>query len=273
MSPHPNARPSVLVFDCTDPTAAGGLQGAVVTLAAMGCLPLSVVTAIACGDTRSLEPMYPLDPEWVAEQARPLLEDMPVAAILVGDPGCADTVGVIAEIAADYHAPLVFAPGGLHEAPDPDDSDDLIAAALELLLPQTELLVVDGTVALRMVAEGDDEDPPSSPFDAAQVLLRCGAERVLLASARDAAMQVVDTLVGAQGIIRSDLRTATAGRVNGTLAALAAAVAAGRAYGEDCERALEQAHRYTRAAVERAFRPGMGAALPDRMAMLGARRS
>jgi len=262
-------QPPVLVFDCTDPTAAAGLQGAVLTLAAQGCLPLSVATAVSCGDTRSVDQVYALDPEWVAEQARPVLEDIPVAALLVGDPGCPDTVGVIAEIAADYSAPLVFAPGNLRDSPDPDESDDLIVASLELLLPQTEVVVVDGTVAMRMVAAGgdDDADCPDAQ-EAARMLLRCGAERVLLADGRDAAMQPTDLLIGAQGIIQTFPRPTCPGRVSGSLAALAAAVAAGLARGLACRQAVELAHDYLARALQGAVSPGMGAAQPDRMAAL-----
>ncbi len=261
-------QPPVLVFDCTDPTAAAGLQGAVLTLAALGCLPLSVATAVSCGDTRSVDQVYPLDPEWVAEQARPVLEDIPVAALLVGDPGCPDTVGVIAEIAADYSAPLVFAPGNLRDSPDPDESDDLIVASIELLLPQTEVVVVDGTVAMRMVAAGEEDTDCPDAQEAARILLRCGAERVLLADGRDAAMQPTDLLMGAQGIIQTYPRPTCPGRISGSLAALAAAVAAGLAQRRECRLAVERAHDYLARALQGAVSPGMGAAQPDRMASL-----
>ncbi|MCB1957198.1 MAG: bifunctional hydroxymethylpyrimidine kinase/phosphomethylpyrimidine kinase [Rhodocyclaceae bacterium] len=261
--------PLVLVFDSSDPTGATGLQGAAVTLAAFGCHSLPVATAISCGDTRSVEHVHVLDPEWVAEQARPVLEDVPVAAILVGDPGCPDTVGVIAEIATDYAAPLIFAPGSLRDSPDPDESDDLVVASLEMLLPETRVLVVDGTVALRMVAVGDDDgDACSDPQEAARMLLRCGAGSVLLAESRDAALQPADLLIGPAGILRTDTRPPVNSRVAGGLAALAAAVAAGMARGGEVEHAVREGHDYLRAAYAGAFTPGMGAALVDRIATL-----
>ncbi|MCB1906157.1 MAG: bifunctional hydroxymethylpyrimidine kinase/phosphomethylpyrimidine kinase [Rhodocyclaceae bacterium] len=258
--------PPVLVFDGSDPTGAAGLQGAALTLAARGCLPLSVATAIYCGDTRGLEHVYELDAEWVAEQARPLLEDIPVAALLVGDPGCPDSVGVIAEIAADYSAPLVFAPGSLRDSPDPDEADDLVVASIELLLPQTAVLVVDGTVAMRIVAAGDDDGDCGSAHEAARLLLGCGAERVLLADGRDAAMQSTDLLIGPDGVIRKDPRRWPQMPVSGSLSVLAAAVAAGLAQGLDCMQAVGEAHRYLAATLASPVRPGMGAAQADRFA-------
>ncbi len=269
MSAHKPYPPPVLVFDCTDPTGASGLQGAALTLAALGCHALPVATAVACGDTRSIEHVHVFDPEWVAEQARPVLEDVPVVALYVGDPGCPDTVGVIAEIATDYAAPLIFAPGNLRDSPDPDESDDLIVASLEMLLPETRILVVDGTVALRMVAVGyDDGDQCADPHEAARMLLRCGAERVLLAESRDAALQPADLLMGPSGILRTDTRPPLTQRVSGGLAALAAAIAAGLARGEDCEAAVVAGHEYLRSVYARPFTPGMGSALVDRLASL-----
>lgn len=257
----------VLVFDRADPTG-GGLQGAVLTLSALGCLPLTVATAVACGDTRGIETVYALEPDWVFEQAQPLLEDMHVGAILVGDTGSLASLGAIAEIAADYAAPLVFAPGDLRDGPDPDDSDDFAAATIELLLPQATMLVIDGTVAHRLVSSDDDEQPVRSALDAARALVELGAHSVLLADGRDAALQAVDTLVGAQGIVSSRLRPAPARAVSGALPTLAAAVAAGLAAGLDIEAAAAQASRYLGAAIDAAVRPGMGAAQPDRLATL-----
>ena len=263
----------VLVFDRTDPTAAGGLQGAVLTLAALGCQPLSVVTSLGCGDTRGLEQVYAVDPEALVEQARPVLEDVPVRAILVGDPGSLDNLGVIAEIVADYDAPLVFAPGDLRDAPDPDEADDLAAASIELLLPQTTVLVLDETSAHRLVSSGGDEAAPLSARDAVRVLLECGAASVLLADGRDASKRAVDTLYGAGGEVRALSRDAPAGPVAGTTSALGASLCAGLAMRLPAETALQRAHQYLVHSLAAAHAPGMGAAQADRLAPLrGAER-
>ena len=42
----PPSFPAVLVFAGTDPTSGAGLQADILTLASLGCHPLSVVTAI-----------------------------------------------------------------------------------------------------------------------------------------------------------------------------------------------------------------------------------
>ena len=99
----------VLTFAASDPSGGAGIQADVLTLASMGCHPLSVLTAITVQDTLGVEGVQPLDSEWVADQARCLLEDMPIDAFKVGVLGSVENITVIAEILADYpDVPLVL---------------------------------------------------------------------------------------------------------------------------------------------------------------------
>jgi hydroxymethylpyrimidine/phosphomethylpyrimidine kinase len=70
---------------------------------------LSVLTAITVQDTLGVEGIQAIDAEWVADQARCLLEDMPVDAFKIGVLGSAEIVAAIAEIVSDYpDVPLVL---------------------------------------------------------------------------------------------------------------------------------------------------------------------
>lgn len=100
------------------------------------------------------------------------------------------------------------------------------------------------------------------------MLLRCGAEYVLLGEGRDASLRPADLLLGAEGVLRTDARPATGGRVNGALHALAAAIAAGLARGLAMELAVAEAHAYLGAISATVYAPGMGGGLVDRIAPL-----
>src|SRR2546426_944039 len=76
--------PIVLTFAASDPTGGAGLQADLLTLASMGCHPLSVVTALTMQDTRGVEGILAVEADWVAGQAKHLLEDMRVAAFKLG---------------------------------------------------------------------------------------------------------------------------------------------------------------------------------------------
>src|SRR5688572_4959891 len=108
--------PIVLIFGPFDPSGASSLPADAVTCAALGCHPLSTLTAILVQDTAVTEEIHPVAPEQIDDQARCLLEDMNVQAIKVGPLYTPEAVSVLAQIAADYsHVPFV-----LHLLPAPD---------------------------------------------------------------------------------------------------------------------------------------------------------
>ena len=78
IAPESEFPPIVMTFAASDPSGGAGIQADILTLASMGCHPLSVLTAVTVQDTIGIEGILALDAEWVADQARCLLEDMPV---------------------------------------------------------------------------------------------------------------------------------------------------------------------------------------------------
>lgn len=90
-SPSPDTEPMdetapvcVLVFNASDPSGAGGLSADIATIASVGGHPLPVVTGAYARDSAKIFEHFPFDDEAVAEQARAVLEDIPVSAIKVG---------------------------------------------------------------------------------------------------------------------------------------------------------------------------------------------
>ena len=103
--------PIVLSFAASDPTGGAGIQADILTLASLGCHPLSVITAVTVQDTVGVEGVLAIDAGWIADQARAVLEDMPVAAFKVGLTGSAEAIAAITEIVSDYpDIPLVVDP-------------------------------------------------------------------------------------------------------------------------------------------------------------------
>src|SRR5258706_15723261 len=79
--------PIVLAFAAADPTGGAGLQADLLTIASLGCHPLSVLTAITAQDTRGVEGVLALDAAWITRQAPGGLADIPVPAFKPGLPG------------------------------------------------------------------------------------------------------------------------------------------------------------------------------------------
>ena len=103
--------PLVLVIAASDPTAGAGIQADTLTLASLGCHPLTALTAITVQDTVGVESVLPVAAETLERQARALLEDMQVAAFKVGVLGSVENVLAVAEIVSDYpDIPLILDP-------------------------------------------------------------------------------------------------------------------------------------------------------------------
>ena len=230
----------------------------------MGCYPLSVVTAITVQDTAGVEAFYPIDPDWVADQARCILEDMPVAAFKMGMLGSTEIVTVVAEVVSDYpDVPLVLDPVFASGRGDEFAGDDMISAIRELLVPQSTV-VTPNIMELRRLADDDDED--SDLAECAQRLLDTGCEYVLVTGTHDSSTaDVVNTLYHRGGVLRADSWPRLPGSYHGSGCTLAAALAANLARGLDIGDAVYEAQEYTWRALQKAFRPGMGQYLPDRL--------
>src|SRR5512142_2337158 len=154
--------PIVLTFAASDPSCGAGMQADILTIASMGCHPLSVVTGITVQDTSGVDDVLPIDAEWVADQARAVLEDMPVDAFKIGLLGSVENVAAIAEVVSDYpDIPLVFDPVLASGRGDELAGEDTLDAMVELLLPQSTLITPNSIEARRLLRyeEGEDEGP------------------------------------------------------------------------------------------------------------------
>jgi hydroxymethylpyrimidine/phosphomethylpyrimidine kinase len=264
MPGHPRHFPAVLTFAATDPSGGAGLQADLLTLASMGCHPLSVVTAITVQDTSGVEGIQSIDADWVSDQARAILEDIPIAAFKIGVMGSVENIAAIAEIVSDYpEIPLVFDPVLASTRGDEFASEDALEAMRQMIVPQTTVLTPN-TLELLRLALGEDED--RVPADKlARRLTDMGAEYVLVTGTHDSTLDVINTLYGDSGVMRSDRWQRLAGSYHGSGCTLASAIAATIARGLDIEEAVREAQDYTWHSLKFGFRPGMGQFIPDRM--------
>lgn len=258
--------PIVLVFAATDPSGGAGLQADIMTLSSMGCHPLSCVTAITIQDTTGVEEIMPLDPEWVADQARCVLEDMPIAAFKIGLLGSLETIASIAEVVSDYpEIPLILDPVLASGRGDELATEEMISAMRELLIPQTTIITPNSLEARRLAADDANEGDHPDLDECARRLIATGCEYVLITGTHENTQQVVNTLYGQDGVMRADAWQRLPGNYHGSGCTLASAIAATIANGLAIDDAVKDAQEYTWQTLRSAFRPGMGQHIPDRL--------
>lgn len=252
--------PVVLVFAGLDPTGGAGLSADIEAIISQGCHAAPIATALTVQDTRDVIRVGQVDALLVVEQARALLEDVPVAAIKLGMLGSAAMVEAIHSILRDYpHIPVVLDPvlraGGGTELAD----EELIEAMRELLIPQTTILTPNSEEARRLAPDAD------SLHACALSLLEQGSEYVLITGTHEPTPEVENLLFGGHRLLETFSWPRLPESYHGSGCTLASAIAGLLAQGHEPMTAIHQAQDYTWQALEQAYRLGLGQMIPNRL--------
>lgn len=252
--------PVVLVFAGLDPTGGAGLSADIEAIISQGCHAAPIATALTVQDTRNVIGVGAVDALLVVEQARALLEDVPVAVIKLGMLGSAAMVEAIHTILRDYpQIPVVLDPvlraGGGTELAD----EELIEAMRELLIPQTTILTPNSEEARRLAPGADNLHA------CALSLLEQGSEYVLITGTHEPTLEVENLLFGGRRLLETYTWPRLAESYHGSGCTLASAIAGLLAQGHEPMTAIHQAQDYTWQTLEQAYRLGGGQLIPNRL--------
>lgn len=228
---------------------------------------MPILTAVTVQDTSGVKDLLPIDAQWVADQARCVLEDVPVTVFKIGLLGSAEIVAAIAEVISDYpEIPLVFDPVLASGRGDELASEEIIQAICELLLPRTTLLTPNSIEARRLVCDPDGNASDDADLgECALRMLALGCEFVLITGTHENTPQVSNTLYSKLGLIRTDSWERLPGTYHGSGCTLASAIAATIANGLPIPEAVRDAQEYTWQSLKHAYRAGVGQLVPDRL--------
>ncbi|MBK9235918.1 MAG: bifunctional hydroxymethylpyrimidine kinase/phosphomethylpyrimidine kinase [Rhodoferax sp.] len=255
----------VLVFNANDPSGAAGLAGDVMAIGSVGAHALPVVTGAYARDTAEIVDHFAMDDESVAQQAKLILEDVPVQVIKVGFVGSPENLSTIAEIASDYSdTPLIAYMPDLSWW-DEVQIDLYLDAFKELVLPQTTVLVGNHSSLWRWLLPDWSSERAPGARDIAKAAGELGVPYTLVTGiARpdqfiDNVLSTPQTVLGTESFERFEAVFTGAGDT------LSAALAALLASGTGLEEAFTEALSYLDRCLDGGFRPGMGHVLPDRL--------
>lgn len=247
MADHP---PVVLVFAGNDPSGGAGIAADIQALAANGCYPAPVVTALTVQDTTGVARVDAVEPELVEQQARTVLNDLPVAAIKTGLLASAAIVSVVAQLAREFSLPVIVDPvlksGGGKVMTD----TGIVDAYLDQLLPLAVLATPN-----TLEADALDRDR----------VLASGCQWLLITGGHEDGKMINHQLFHKDGLEKVFEQPRLPGEYHGSGCTLASACAAGLARGLPVEQAVTEALHYTRQTLETAFALGKGQQLPNRL--------
>ncbi len=252
--------PVVMTFAGSDPSGGAGLQADIETLASMGCHASPIITAVTVQDTQQLFRYQAMEASLVVEQARAVLEDIPIAAFKIGMLGSVENVEAVHTILTDYPDspvvldPLITAGGGGNLA-----NDELVDAMVNLLFPLATVLTPNSEEARAFAPEADNLDA------CAQELLDLGSEYILITGTHESTPHVINRLYGDHRLLETYTWNRLPASYHGSGCTLATAIAALLAQGMDPKTAIHEAQEYVWEALSNGYRIGMGQHIPNRL--------
>jgi hydroxymethylpyrimidine/phosphomethylpyrimidine kinase len=255
----------VLVFNANDPSGGAGLSADLMAIASVGAHALSVVTGAYARDTSEIFDHFAMDDEAVSEQARIILEDVPIQAIKVGFVGTPENLSAVSELASDYsEVPLVAYMPDLSWWQE-DQIDAYQDACSELLLPQATVLVGNhSTLSRWLLPEWSSEKSPSAR-DIARAANEFGVAYTLVTGIPLPDQFIDNVLASPTAVLCSHKFERFEATFSGAGETLSAALTALIASETELIEAVAEALSYLDRCLEDGYRPGMGNVLPDRL--------
>lgn len=254
-----SAKPTVMCFSGLDPTGGAGIQADIETLFSIGCHCAPVITALTAQNTQNAMRLVATDATLLIQQARAVLEDIPVQGIKLGLLGSVQIIEVIHTLLKDYDNipvvldPIVAAGGGFEFS-----NDEVLAAMRDLLLPLTTVLTPNTAEARRLAPAADNLDA------CANELMDLGCENVLITGTHAQTENVINRLYRVHQEVTEYSWPRLEEAYHGSGCTLAAAIAGYLAHRLPLRDAIAQAQRFTWEALSNGVRLGFGQHVPNR---------
>ena len=258
--------PNVMTFSATDPTSGAGLQADILTIASLGCYPLSIVTGVSVQDTIGVRGLTAINAQLVNDQTRTILEDMEISVFKCGLLGSLENIKIIAEIKEDYpEIPLIIDPVLASGRGDDLVNAEIMKAMLELLFPKSYLITPNSHEARKMVIKDNENFEDVSIDLCAERLKLLGCKNILITGADETTDKVINNLYESSGELNPFYWDRLPGVYHGSGCTLASAISAYLALGFNLNKAVEQAQIYTWESLKNGSKPGKGQYIPDRL--------
>ncbi|UHC15999.1 bifunctional hydroxymethylpyrimidine kinase/phosphomethylpyrimidine kinase [Methylobacterium currus] len=244
----------------SDSGGGAGIQADLKTFSALGVYGASVITALTAQNTRGVQAIHDVDPEFVARQIESVFTDLDVRAVKIGMLSRSAVIAAVAENLARYAAglPLVLDPVMVATSGDRLLADDAVEALRRKLLPHAAVLTPNLPEAAVLLGEGV-AGTEAAMLDQGRRLLALGPRAVLMKGGHGAGPTSVDLLVGPDDrILRLEGPRIATRNTHGTGCTLSAALAAGLARGLALPDAAREAKAYLTAALAASERLRVG---------------
>jgi len=219
-------RINALTIAGTDPSGGAGIQADLKTFSALGAYGCSVITALVAQNTRGVQSVYRIEPDFVAAQLESVFSDVRIDTTKIGMLAETDIVEAVAEQLLRHQVKnVVLDTVMLAKSGDPLLSPSAVDTLRKKLLPQVALITPNLPAAAALLdaphARSEQEMKAQG-----QALLAMGCEAVLMKGGHLDDAESPDWLFTRAGAMRFTAPRVKTKNTHGTGCTLSAALAA-----------------------------------------------
>jgi len=245
-------RINALTIAGTDPSGGAGIQADLKTFSALGAYGCSVITALVAQNTRGVQSVYRIEPDFVAAQLDSVLSDVRIDTTKIGMLAETDIVEAVAERLRRYQVRnVVLDTVMLAKSGDPLLSPSAVAALRQHLLPQVSLITPNLPEAAALL-DAPHARSEQEMHAQGETLLALGCEAVLMKGGHLDDAESPDWLFTRDGALRFTTPREKTKNTHGTGCTLSAALAALRPRHDDWASTVAQAKQWLTAALAQA---------------------
>jgi hydroxymethylpyrimidine/phosphomethylpyrimidine kinase len=246
-------RPVALTIAGSDPSGGAGIQADLKTFHQFGVYGEAVLTLLTVQNTTRVDRVECLAAEFVMDQLRAVLDDIPPAAAKTGALGNVEIVEAIGAAAADFSFPLIVDPVMISKHGAPLMSADARLAITRCLIPRAALVTPNLNEAAQLT--GVDIRDVAGMREAALRLRQMGARSILIKGGHLAGA-ATDVLLDGEDWYEFPAPRIDTIHTHGTGCAFSAAITAGMAAGCAIPNAVARAKTFIWEAIR--TNPGLG---------------
>ena len=229
----------------SDSGGGAGIQADLKTFSALGCFGMSAVTALTAQNTQVVTGIFPVPPEFIAQQIDAVVDDIGVDTVKIGMLHSPEVIKAVAQKLKEKKCPnIVLDPVMISKSGDKLLQDDAVTALKEHLIPLATIItpnLPEASVLLNRSVE-TFKDMPQAVKD----LAKLSCNNILLKGGHLTDNNSCDILYQTNNDYMLELPGERINTPNshGTGCTLSSAIAANLAKGIDLETAVKNAKAY-----------------------------
>ena len=240
----------VLTIAGSDSGGGAGIQADLKTFSAIGCYGMSVITALTAQNTRGVDGIHAVPPDFAVQQIEAVFSDMGTDAVKIGMLYSAELIEAVSEALKKHKASkIVLDPVMVAQSGDKLLQDDAIEAIKTHLMPLAD--VVTPNIPEASVLCGRQITKWSDIESAAESLAQHGSRSILIKGGHGDENKSTDLLFLAREnrFVRLTADRIKTNNNHGTGCTLSSAIASYMARGNDIEAAVQKAKTFMNQAI------------------------